>query len=315
MNNFFDVNFTILKVAGIWVPSPNSSYRAKFLYFVYNSFWITYSCLIFCPSELAYFINTYTSLKDLIKNVNMGMTHFLANIKVCMWFYYRKDIIGIIETLDIYGKRYESYGDFDNEKIVQKEKKFKDKFSVIFLLFGMLTSISSCMACFYQTLKLKLQEDERVQLSLPYFSYIPFDYEYSKVKFLIAIWYQFFPLFNYAYLIIGFDTLYIAILSYISAQLDIIYGAFETIRPRCMIRLKLDLPKNILKDPPMLMKEMHKEINKITYHLQVILDICRRLEDIYSTIILAQVLISLIVLCTCIFLVSLMNQNKYCSYR
>nr|AVH87279.1 odorant receptor 38 [Holotrichia parallela] len=305
-DNFFNVNFTMLKMSGIWIPDPKSSLIVKILYWAYNFWWIGYSCLFFCPSELVYFATTLSNLEDLVKNVNMGMTHFLANIKVCLWFYYRKEIMGIIETLGAYGRRYESYGDFDNEKILRKAKKFKDIFSVLFLNFAMFTSISSCLICFYSTVKLDVPKGGRIELKLPYFSYIPWDYRSSKILFSIAIWYQFFPVFNYAYIIVGFDTLYTAILGYVSAQLDIIQGAFSTIRPRCMVRLGLELPESILTDPPELMNEMNKEMNKIVDHLQVLLDICIRLEEIYSYVILAQVMISLIVFCTCIFLVSLL---------
>ncbi|GJQ74623.1 hypothetical protein Trydic_g21477 [Trypoxylus dichotomus] len=306
MDNFFDVNFTILKMSGIWIPETTTKLSIKLMYLLYNILWIGYSCLFFCPSELVYLVNTFSNMEDLVKNVNMGMTHFLANIKVCLWFYYRKEIISIIETLGAYGRRYESSGDFRAEEIVQKAKKFKDTFSVLFLTFAMFTSISSCLICFLSVLRMEIPDGKDIDFKLPYFSYIPFNYKASKLVFSVAIWYQFFPVFNYAYIIVGFDTLYTAILAYVSAQLDIIQGAFSTIRPRCIARLGLKLPTDILKDPPLLMEDMNKEMNKIVDHLQVLLNICRRLEEIYTNVILAQVMISLIVFCTCIFLVSLL---------
>ncbi|GJQ74621.1 hypothetical protein Trydic_g21476 [Trypoxylus dichotomus] len=306
MDNFFDVNFTMLKMAGIWIPETKTKLSIKLMYLVCNTLCISYSCLIFCPSELVYLANTFSNLEDLVKNVNMAITHLLANIKVCLWFYYRKEIIGIIETLGTYGRRYESSANFRAEEIVQKAKKFKDTFSILLLTFGIFTAISSCLACFLGILGMEIPEGKDIDFKLPYFSYIPCNYRASKFTFSAAIWYQFLPVFNFACIIIGFDTLYTAILAYVSAQLDIIQRAFSTIRPRCIARLGLELPTDILKDPPLLMEEMHKEMNKIVNHLQVLLDICRRLEEIFTNVILVQVMVSLIVLCTCIFLVSLL---------
>ncbi|KAK9739613.1 hypothetical protein QE152_g8859 [Popillia japonica] len=203
MDNFFDVNVTMLRMSGIWIPDTSSKPIIKLMYLLYNTLWICYSCLFFCPSELVYFANTFTYVPDLVKNVNMGMTHFLANIKVCLWFYHRKEIMAIIETLSVYGRRYETYGDFNTDKIVQNAKRFKDIFSVLFLNFAMFTSISSCFICFLNVIAADIPPGEEIDMKLPYFSYVPFNYKASKVAFSIAIWYQFFPVFNYAYIIVG----------------------------------------------------------------------------------------------------------------
>ncbi|KAK9739614.1 7tm Odorant receptor [Popillia japonica] len=216
----------------------------------------------------------------------------------------RREITSIIKTLEIYGERYEPYEQFDVTKIIRKAKTYKDGFTLCFLLLALFTGISSSFSCLISVLRLQISKSEPIPLKLPYYSYMPFDYRSSKPAFIAGILYQFVAVIYYAFIIIGFDTLYTAILGYVSAQLDIIQGAFETIRPRCMVRLGLKLSQDVLKDPPALMDEMHKEMNKVVNHLQVLLNICRRLEEIFTNVILAQVMISLIVFCTCIFLVS-----------
>lgn len=67
----------------------------------------------------------------------------------------------------------------------------------------------------------------------------------------------------------GFDTLFIAIISYTTAQLSILQGAFKTIRPRCLRRLNMD-DKPVLYDPSNLADEMMKELNRCIKHLQTI---------------------------------------------
>nr|XP_022914644.1 odorant receptor 2a-like [Onthophagus taurus] len=52
---------------------------------------------------------------------------------------------------------------------------------------------------------------------------------------------------------------------------------------------------------------MDKEINKITNHLQVILEISKEIESIYTLVVLCQTIVSLIVLCTCLYMISLVE--------
>lgn len=203
MYEFFHVNFIILKIGGIWIPPQDSEFRIKLAYIIYNVPITVFSCLLFCPSELIYFANTFSSLRDFVKNINMGMTHFLGNIKVCLFLYHRREITSIIKTLEIYGERYEPYEQFDVTKIIRKAKTYKDGFTLCFLLLALFTGISSSFSCLISVLRLQISKSEPIPLKLPYYSYMPFDYRSSKPAFIAGILYQFVAVIYYAFIIIG----------------------------------------------------------------------------------------------------------------
>lgn len=70
---------------------------------------------------------------------------------------------------------------------------------------------------------------------------------------------------------LGFDTIFTALVSNISAQLTILRGAFKTIRSRSLRNLGL-AKVDVLRDPPELDKEMQKEMKKCARHLQVVFE-------------------------------------------
>ncbi|XP_017783904.1 PREDICTED: odorant receptor 2a-like isoform X2 [Nicrophorus vespilloides] len=63
----------------------------------------------------------------------------------------------------------------------------------------------------------------------------------------------------------------------------------------------------LVKDPPEIEAEIMKELKSCMRSLQVIFNMCEKLESIFTYITLGQVLISLVVFCTCLYLTSTLS--------
>lgn len=279
--DYFDVNITILKFAGIWIPENTVNKRTKLWYILYNSLWITYSVIIYTPSEFIILKTSLRDFNDFIKNINMSMTHLLAIIKILIWFTKRNEIINMIRTLKNASSMYESTNDYRPIDIIKKDKIEANRYTKTFLLFASFVSISSLINTLLNMMFTNPSSDVIIfnnitnetiyNYKLSYFSYIPWNYKKSTVIYIITLIYQFFPTFNMAFIIVGFDMLFTTIVSYTSSQLLVLHGAFRTIRVRCLKRLGIDdKSHNVLHNSKQLNDEMTKELKNCIKHLQII---------------------------------------------
>ncbi|XP_017783891.1 PREDICTED: odorant receptor 2a-like [Nicrophorus vespilloides] len=320
-NDFFRTNMRIIKWSGVWIPDESAHPVVKFWYLIFDTLIMIYFCVLFTPGEFVVLPETVKSFPDLMKNLNMGMTHFLAIIKIYTWFSKRKEILGIIDTLSK-NTVAEKIGEFDPDKIIREDRKTKQIATLAFFSVACCVGSSSCLNSLYIVLfnsenqfATEIDAFNRTTVyynqKLPYYSWIPWDHRASRFNFACAAVFQSMAVVNSAFIIVGFDTLFTAIIGYTSCQIKILQGAFRTIRPRILRKLELpDLPT--LKNSPEVEAEMMKEMN-ICIIMLFISRMCEKLETIFTYITLGQVLISLVVFCTCLYLTSSipMNDGKF----
>nr|UTQ11400.1 odorant receptor 27 [Holotrichia oblita] len=307
MSKFFHLNFKILKLSGLWVPDKKqSNYKTLILY---NSICITYSIILFSLAELLALRESAKNLNDLIKNLNMSMSFILTSFKVLVWFYYRKDLLKITKLLEENSSRFKDYN-FDSADIISKEKLFKDLWTKSFFLASSLVSVS---AGFLSTTEALTSGEKYVEFKngsqyfynqkLPYYSLVPFDQTSSKLAYIKAVVYQCLALLSCGYITVGLDMMFVAIMSLTNAHFILLKNAFRRIG---VVRIeRLNITSTIcIEQSTILRRACENELNKCIKHLQMLIRICQSLENIYSPVVLMQVLISLVVLCTCLYQVS-----------
>lgn len=74
----------------------------------------------------------------------------------------------------------------------------------------------------------------------------------------------------YPFVLIGFDMLYTAIVNLLSVHLNLLNGAFKTLRVGCLQKLNMK-DYEFINDPAKLSEEMHREFVRYTKHLQNVL--------------------------------------------
>ncbi|XP_017779766.1 PREDICTED: putative odorant receptor 71a [Nicrophorus vespilloides] len=110
----------------------------------------------------------------------------------------------------------------------------------------------------------------------------------------------------YVYQIVCYDLQFTSLCLYIRAHFVNIRGAFRTIRARCFHNMRLPSNYQIFRDSenPVLSNMMEKEMKKITIHLQMIIDVCKDMEDIFCYGTLAQSVVTLFAIVSCLYIMS-----------
>nr|WKF45102.1 odorant receptor 44 [Podabrus annulatus] len=312
---FFDINMSLLKLAGLWVPDQGESLPLQIWYLIYNIAINGFALLFFMPCEFVAFQSSRKDFEELIKNASVAFTHLLGMIKCCVWLNSRKVILKMIEDLEAKVSDYDEIDDFQPQVMIETEKSTKNFTLTVF--FSICCSVS--LTALSGSTAILLTDYERFEVfdldannstiyrytqPLPYFVWMPFNAEASKIHFFIGVLYVCYPALTQAWTIAGTDTLFTALVSYTSVQLRILQGAFKTIRARCIRNLNLKDEQLTFYDSPELNDAMMKEMNKCVKHLQIIFKTCEKMESIYTYLTLTQVLMSEILICTCLYLVS-----------
>ncbi|XP_066144369.1 odorant receptor 2a-like isoform X2 [Euwallacea fornicatus] len=304
--DFFSVNRWILRCAGLWRPSTINKY-IQICYTFYAILVFAFVNLWFTFTEFVSLFYTFKNEYELIKNVNFFLTHFMGAIKVVFWYFYGNYLIRIMAALEDPQFYYEGYEKYQPSEISQRYKKIGQKYSLMFLLLAHATLTSSYIPPTITTVRLlkSSRNSTMLPVNLPYYSWMPFSYN-TGLKYLLAMAYQAGPMFNYAYSIVGMDSLFINIINCITGNVVIIQGAFSTVRERCMVQHDTVASRNQpIQENIVLINSMKMELLKIVKHLQTLFKASEQLENVHRFVTLCQVTATLFILCTCLYLVSI----------
>nr|XP_023012678.1 odorant receptor 46a-like [Leptinotarsa decemlineata] len=107
----------------------------------------------------------------------------------------------------------------------------------------------------------------------------------------------------------SYDTTFTSILICVKTKLQILSEAFKTIRVRALAKLNLP-PKSQLEAVDSQLEEiLYEEIKHCAKHLDSLLRVCAETENIFKYVTLLQMLDSLLVMASCLFVASLITQS------
>lgn len=304
-NDYFEVNIQIMKTATIWD-------RKK----VFSIFIFIY-CIIYCtPSEFISLWYTRINVASLTMNLGVGLTHGVAVIKVLNWYYRQQEMVDLMASLqEREDMKYENFKSFKPGYILQKAKRLNIVVSTLFFWCAISVPVSGYIAGFanifinyfwhHSTVNISNTTDNNnstisttnFKCGLPFFSWIPFDYSTEEFCFL-AMMFQCIPMYYLTLMIVAVDTFFMSIVNYLTAHLMVLQGALTTVCERGDIKSRTS--GNII----IRRRNELKELKKCLKHLQFIQNKCEVVENVYSLQMLCQVMVSLFVICTCLFLIS-----------
>lgn len=306
LKNYFTFNFFILKTCGMWIPKKDESF--KVFKYAYSFILVFYSVCLYLPTEIAVLFDSW-SLGVLVRSFRDMLNHLICLYKMFTWFRKRKQILEVIEILQ--SKEYTTYEEVDDYSpvdILKKHKKESDNWMKLFLVGVNAICINMCLSVLYVFIfdyeTQYVEKDGKLiyDQKLPVTIRIPFE-RTSRTSVLLSFVFEIIPLDIYAWIIVGLDTLFTGLMSCVGAHLVILQGAFRTIRKRCLKKLNMESAM-FLHDPETLNKEMMKEMRKCIRHLQCLIKVSDKIENIYNLQTCGQVLVSLFEMCFCLFLLS-----------
>lgn len=197
-NDYFKVTVKILKFSGLWVPRENLRWFKKYLLLLFNVSCVSY-CLFFTLAEILAVKEITENLSELVKLFNMTLEFILNMGKASVWFYERKKILNLMNNLIENCNFYKPTECFKPKSILKKEKHLMDKITLTFFYLALTVPTTSCVISlttlffdnnFHQTNNQLFYNSSIITQKLPYYSWVPFEYKFSKFWFSLAIMYQ-----------------------------------------------------------------------------------------------------------------------------
>ncbi|GJQ85223.1 hypothetical protein Trydic_g13063 [Trypoxylus dichotomus] len=305
--DFFHINYFFLKYGGYWPPHEKNT-RKYVLYKVYQAVVLSITLGFSTYSTCRGIIENLSDFSALIEVFNIGITIFVSAAKVIFWLKQNDQIKNIMDTLENNEFHYEKAEDFDNDLILNKAKKVGVNYAMTLWIFSQLTLAfayaSACtMSFWYYINDLPIVNVTKFEF-LPYPIHIPFKHD-TAVRYFLACIIQCLPLHLYMNAFVGLDGLFMNMLNLIGEHMNILQGAFRTIRKRCLKRIKGPaLTENGLYNSEELEEIMMLEMKKCIRHLQMLFRCCRNIEDLYKYLSLFQAIGSLTALCSSLVLIS-----------
>lgn len=293
--DIFETNKTFLKIAGLWFPKKEDSFKKWLAYTLQTCIYLTNCALWFCLSEMSEMRHTYKNKSIFIEHLGRIILHILASIKVVNFCLRKKQIFDIMNALESSEFRYRATSNFKPGLHFQKSKDFLFKMSWSFLFFTTVVPISYYCTTFFQFIyKITPEQftEGNVTCSsfLPYHSLVPFPVRTKMscgfgigYQFITALWYtwqiagkflqiRYFVIVYIYSIFLAHDTLLAAILVYLKSHFVTAREAFESIKPRSQMELGLSETKNKRnKDNIKVIQQMDFEMTKSTKDLETII--------------------------------------------
>ena len=270
------VNRVFLTIGGLWPPKTNSLLRRR-LYQFFQVFTFVFCIIIYIPSFFITTVDKNKSIIDIIKDFNLGLTAILASVKLSFWLVRGNHVMEVMENIESDEFHYENVENFNPGLEIHKAKRIGIYYGVTFCMLAHLTLYTAYVPVCIQAFKYLSRGESIVNVTtftkLPYDTYIPFEFHSTPGRYLWAALYQYIPLGLYSFNLIGMDTLFMNLLNFVATHLQILKGAFLTIRKRCLLKktLSYDVSENGLRNSPEMEYLMSFEMKKCVKHLQSIL--------------------------------------------
>ncbi|KAJ8914195.1 hypothetical protein NQ315_015968, partial [Exocentrus adspersus] len=149
----------------------------------------------------------------------------------------------------------------------------------------------------------------------PYYFYIPFNVN-TKSGCEAAFVFMDVSLDVFGFILaskyLSHDGLFVTFLNCLKTQIKIVQGAFCTIRERCLKKIGLPVDYEIFQDKinPKLEKVLYGELTHSIQHLNILLKLCLDIENLFTYVILAQTLGSLIIFASCLYVAATVSINS-----
>lgn len=277
----FGVLIKILKIGGSW-PDKNFARYQIFLAAIVHF-------LLLDLATVLTFVKVISSggLEDMSEAVNMFLTYFMVLVKSINVIWKINDILELFETIESLMSRMEIDKDPKFEAQLRKTQKI---FKVYYGTAIVSVFFSVIQPFFTGTLAVKM--------------WFPYDAEGDMISLYLTAVFQMFSSIHNCSVCIALDMLPVYFMSYAVGLIDVLCCNLENIgshNPNDKLhgRFAFDQGKNT----QILIKlvEVHIRIKRIIFNIQ----------DIFSSVLMAQGIMSVIILCTTSFSMSVVSLRKF----
>lgn len=270
----FKIPLKILKIFGLWQTK-----KASWAYFVYGIIMHLFFLEVFTILQFGYLFS-FRTFADFANLMSMLPTYFALCVKSINWFYNLSQIEALFDLL---------IENLNAGVMTEKMKNHLIRVDKIFKIFWGSAAASCVLGAFVPF----------VAHQFPYRMWFPYDYESNPTLFYLAAIYQIVDTLCYSGVDIVFDTFPVMFMAYILGMLEQLTERLEN--------LKKHKPFN--EDGSRNDKNVDntKELLKCITYQKNILEINRRVEKFFSVVFLVRGSMSMLILCTTSFALTIVN--------
>ncbi|CAH1965443.1 unnamed protein product [Acanthoscelides obtectus] len=297
------------KIAGVWLEPKTSKNTRRTRFIIWDAILLSLAITFFI-CEVLMVKHIISELKKLFKHLAMLATHTVGMLKFLLIITHQKELAKIREILQDENLSYDCMTDCVD--IPETARKFSNIISLTtYFLYCMVGTSAHISAL--RNLNAAVKEDQfggnvTCYDFLPYLYVIPFKSDTANGCKNALITMDL-GLCIFAGYIASHDSMLYSAIICLRTRLEILTKATRSIRGRTIN--KLNLPKDFepirIDKLPEVEEELHTELKRCNGNLELLLSACRCIEEVFSYTILAQTIMSLLVIASCMFAASLMT--------
>lgn len=274
----FKLPLGILKVFGFWRTKDSS-----WTYLIYGIFMHLVFVDIFTLLQFAYLF-TFETFEDFANLMSLFPTFIACVFKSLNMFYNLEAIANLIMVL-----REMMEGQTLSENF-KSHLKGADKAFKIFWGAALASCVTGALVPFQQHL-------------LPYRMLFPYNYENSEILFWMSAFYQILVTTSICGAVTVFDTLPVMFMSYIIGMLEQLCERLEALKKQSLLNADEAMNREIATT------NSAELVKCVEYHLKII-KLSKRVEEIFSTVLFIQGMMSTLILCTTSFALTIVSTNR-----
>nr|CAI5845067.1 unnamed protein product [Callosobruchus analis] len=292
-------------LAGVWLE-PKTSNNTKRIRFIIWDTTLFVLAIMFFMCEVLMVSHILSELKKLFKHLAMLATHTVGILKFLLIISHQKELAKIRSILQ------DEHLIYNCTDIPKAARSFSNKICLTTYFLYCMVGTSAHLSAL-RNLNAAIQENQfggnfTCYDFLPYLFVIPFD-STSANGCKNALITMDLGLCIFAGYIASHDSMLYSTIICLRTKLDILTKATKNMRSRMIQKLNLPETFETIRDDsfPELEKELHSELKLCNRNLELLLSACQGIENVFSYTILAQTIMSLLVIASCMFAASLMT--------
>lgn len=277
----FKIPLKMLKIFGFW-QTKSSSWKYKI--FGIMSHLLTID--LYTSLQFGYLF-IFETADDFMNVMSLFPTCIALCFKSLNFIWKVDEVEELFDMLRVILKENEINEDFKNH-LIRVDKIFK-----YFWASAVITSALGITVIFFQH-------------ELPYRMWFPYDIDTNEFGFWLSAVYQIIISCSVCGVVAVFDTMPIFFMSYILGMLDQLCTRLEDLKKRKILNTDGSVNEDQVKDN-------EKEFIKCIHYQLTILTFTRKVEKIFSAVLMAQGMMSSLILCTTAFALTIVSRFAYFS--
>nr|ALR72558.1 odorant receptor OR13 [Colaphellus bowringi] len=314
--NFFEANDVVKRISGIMLLQGKEDniffkwYQIIYIIFVYSS------TVVFTVGQYIMTKNSVNKISNLVSSLGVLLTTHVGHFKFWLLLSKKKELENLKNDIEGENYQYATIGNSNPGLLLTNEKKFCTVCTYVYLagcyligIFGNITTVVRLNGALtgnntFESINMTCNDFASFTFYIPFFTA-------NKWQCIISSTVMYSGMAFESGIHAACDLLFFAMIHCLKIQLRIIADVFRTIRRRSLLKLNVPEDYTVLHDEEnsALEEELYRQLSHSTEHLNILLRVTQEIEHLFTYVLLAQTLSSLLIVASFLYLTSTISIN------